>query len=41
MELYKGKNWNVIFGSWCQDHPGYCIIRNDEERIQNYVISFT
>ena len=28
MDLYKGKNWNVIFGAWCQDHPGYCIIGN-------------
>ena len=26
MELYKGKYWDVIFGVWCQDHPGYCII---------------
>jgi len=33
MELYKGKNWNVIFGDWCQDHPGYCIIGNDKESL--------
>ena len=33
MDLYKGKNWNVIFGAWCQDHPGYCIIGNDKESL--------
>jgi len=33
MELYKGKNWDVIFGDWCQDHPGYCIIGNDKESL--------
>ena len=33
MQLYKGKNWNVIFGDWCQDHPGYCIIENEKEEL--------
>ena len=22
MELYKGKNWDVIFGDWCQEFVG-------------------
>ena len=35
MELYKGKCWNVIFGDWCQDHPGYCIIGNDKESLSD------
>lgn len=33
MELYKGKYWNVIFGEWCQEFPGYCIIGNDKESL--------
>jgi len=33
MDLYKSKYWNVVFGSWCQDHPEYCIIRNDKESL--------
>ena len=33
MELYKGKYWDVIFGVWCQDHPGYCIVGNDKESL--------
>ena len=33
MELYKGKYWNVIFGEWCQEFPGYCIIGNDKETL--------
>jgi len=35
MELYKGKYWDVIFGIWTQDHPGYCIIGNDQECLSN------
>ena len=35
MELYKGKYWDVIFGVWCQDHPGYCIISSDKESLSN------
>jgi len=30
MELYKGKHWNVTFGVWCQEFPGYCIVGNDK-----------
>ena len=33
MELYKGKGWDVIFGIWCQDHPGYCIVGNNKESL--------
>jgi len=33
MELYKGKYWDVIFGVWDQDHPGYCIIENEKESL--------
>lgn len=35
MELYKGKNWDVIFGAWCQDHPGYCIISSNKEALSD------
>ena len=35
MELYKGKYWNVIFGEWCQDHPGYCIISSNKESLSD------
>jgi len=35
MELYKGKYWDVIFGVWSQDHPGYCIIGNDKESLSD------
>ena len=35
MELYKGKYWSVIFGEWCQDHPGYCIISSDKESLSD------
>ncbi len=38
MELYKGKYWNVIFGSWCQTHPGYCIIGCDKESLSELSI---
>ena len=37
MELYKGKNWDVIFGDWCQDHPGYCIIGNNKESLSELI----
>ena len=26
MELYKGKNWDVIYVDWCQEFPGQCIV---------------
>lgn len=35
MELYKGKYWNVIFGKWYQDHPGYCIISSEKESLSD------
>ena len=35
MELYKGNNWNIIFGDWCQEFVGYCIIGNDKESLSD------
>ena len=35
MELYKGKNWDIIFGDWCQEFVGYCVIGNDKESLSN------
>lgn len=35
MELYKGKHWNVIFGDWCQEFPGYCIIDSKEQSLSD------
>lgn len=35
MELYKGKNWDIIFGDWCQEFVGYCIIGNDKESLSD------
>lgn len=35
MNLYKSDNWEVIFGTWAQDHPGYCIITSKKERISD------
>ncbi len=35
MELYKGKNWDVIFGDWCQEFVGYCIIGNDKKSLSD------
>ena len=35
MELYKGKYWEVVFVDWCQDHPGYCIIGNEQESLSD------
>lgn len=32
MELYKTKNWNVIFVKWCQEFPGDCIIASNNNR---------
>ena len=31
MDLYKGKNWNVVFGSQCQEFVRYCIISRNKE----------
>lgn len=33
MELYKGKTWTVVFGSWCQEFVGYSIISSDKENL--------
>ena len=33
MDLYKGKNWNVIFVDWCQEFPGQCIISCQKESL--------
>ena len=35
MNLYKGKYWDVIFGIWTQDHPGYCIVGNNKESLSD------
>lgn len=35
MDLYKGKNWNIIFGDWCQEFVGYCIIGNNKESLSD------
>jgi diadenosine tetraphosphate (Ap4A) HIT family hydrolase len=35
MELYKGKYWEVIFGDWCQEFVGYCIISCHKEKISD------
>ncbi|MBE6145779.1 MAG: hypothetical protein E7171_04080 [Firmicutes bacterium] len=35
MNLYKSDNWEVIFGTWAQDHPGYCIITSKKERLSD------
>jgi len=35
MNLFKGNYWDVIFGIWSQDHPGYCIIGNDKESLSD------
>jgi len=35
MNLYKGEYWNVVFGSWCQEFPGYCIIGNEKESLSD------
>lgn len=33
MELYKGKHWEVIFGDWCQEFVGYCIVSSNKESL--------
>jgi len=35
MNLYEGKYWNIVFGSWCQEFVGYCIIGNDKESLSD------
>ena len=33
MELYKGENWEVVFGDWSQEFVGYCIISCNKESL--------
>ena len=33
MNLYKGKCWEIVFGSWCQEFVGYCIISSTKENL--------
>ena len=35
MELYKGKNWNVIFVDSCQEFIGDCIISCNKESLSD------
>ena len=35
MELYKGKNWDVIFVDWCQEFIGDCIISCNKESLSD------
>ena len=35
MEIYKGKYWDVIYGIWCQEFPGYCIISSKKEKLSD------
>ena len=33
MNLYSSENWEIVFGSWCQEFPGYCIISSKKENL--------
>lgn len=35
MELYKGKNWEVVFVDWCKEFPGQCIISSEKESLSD------
>ncbi len=35
MELYKSKNWEVVFVDWCQEFPGQCIISSNKESLSD------
>ena len=35
MNLYSGENWNIIFGEWCQEYPGYCIISSNKQSLSD------
>ena len=35
MNLYKGKNWDVIFVDWCQEFPGDCIVSCSKESLSD------
>ena len=33
MELYKGKNWEVVYVDWCQEFVGQCIVSSNKESL--------
>ena len=33
MDLYKGKNWNVVFVDWGQEFVGDCTISSSKESL--------
>ena len=35
MDLYRGKYFNVVFGDWCQEFVGYCILSSDKESLSD------
>ena len=35
MNLYTSDNWEVIFGKWSQEFPGYCIISSKKEKLSD------
>ena len=35
MDLYRGKYFNVVFGDWCQEFIGYCIVSCDKESLSD------
>ena len=35
MNLYNGKHWEVVFGDWCQEFVGYCIISSNKESLSD------
>ena len=35
MNLYKSKNWEVVFVNWCQEFPGDCIISSNKETLSD------
>ena len=35
MELYKSKNWEIVFVDWCQEFIGDCIISCNKESLSD------
>ena len=35
MNIYKSDNWEVVFGKWAQEFPGYCIISSNKEKLSD------
>lgn len=33
--FYRGKYFNVVFGNWCQEFVGYCILSSDKESLSD------